>query len=513
MKNSKLVSVIVGIFSLCLICGCGDRDNISSYQYEAGDVADLISEADKKYDSREYEEALEDYLDAMLDNPKSVAARIGAVKCEIALEEYDIAQSDLDMLIKLAPNEKEVYDLYFDLSREMDNLDIAIQAIGYAETNNMEELLAEVPDKPEISDQAGNYPDEFELSVDSDYKVIYSINNETYGMQVNSMEYSGPIHIAPGKTTVSLCAVKDGIPSKSVKATYIVDETDGIVEFADPLMEKLAKLNLGITDRQLTKSDLRGLRNLYFYKISSDEGYTYEKRKDYKLKTLDDLKYMPFLTYINMENQTDIKDFSPLAKCTFLESIQWTEGGIKNADDLLQHAKGIRYVYLQGNEIESLSGISKYKDIISLSINGNPVKDIKELKELKELYNLSIDDQYMDYDVIKELENLSGLSIYGYDFDREKIAKLDKLTNLSINEGEYEGNWEDRPMLTDLAFLEKMPQLENLNLCSVSNKSDLEYIKKLDKLRYLYIYNSPVFDEEGVFESLQQALPNCEVRK
>ena len=84
--------LVIGIMFLFCACATGNED----YKYQAVDVTTKNETAKSFYEDGEYEDSLELYLEAMQENPKDIDARIGAVKCQIAMENYDMALMNLN---------------------------------------------------------------------------------------------------------------------------------------------------------------------------------------------------------------------------------------------------------------------------------------------------------------------------------------------------------------------------------------------------------------------------------
>ena len=503
---SRIRTIIISALTLTLLIGCGETT--SNYEYKAEDISDILEKAEKKYEAEEYEDSLECYTDAMLGDAKSIEARIGAIKCEMALEQYDLAERDLFVAAKVAPKEVEIYDLYFELSEAKNSLSPASTAVSLAERNNVTEIVDKMPEMPEIDTESGEYQEGFFLTIDSEDDVFYSLTNETYNRSVYMIKYTHPVYIADGKTAVTVCAVRDGIPSKEVKASYNVKEKDGEVTFADPLVEKLVRISLEADNRPITQKELNGLENLDFDDISKDSEYKYEERENYKLSTLEDLKKMPFLRTVDMTFQDSVSDFSPLSYCQFLDSFYWRKGELKDSGSMLSYLGGVTRLYLQNNQLSSLNGIDRLSSLRSLYVDGNPGIDLTGIEKLHSLDTLCVDDDVTNFDLN---EKITDLQIYGFDFDRDKVAKLEKIDYLYIHYKEYNGNWDNRPMLTDLGFLEKMPQLNSLYLYYVKDPAELEHVKVLQNLKQLRIYSSDAIKEDGVLDSLKQALPDCNI--
>jgi len=512
VKFCLLLLVAALVLSACGQAEQKEAEADSVYE----DVSTLVQEAEGLYQAENYEKSLDIYLTAMEKNPRDIPSRMGVVRSQIALDRIDLALMNLDMVQQLDPDNAELCRAYLDLADKTGRISYARTAISLAEQYDHQEILDLIPPKPVMLLEEGNYDSVQQLEITSDpeleiYVDLENSVNDIFDMR-NSL-YTGPVRLMRGTNTVTAYTMKDGIPSVSVTCTYTVDYPCVNVEFKEPLIEQLALQALNKESGPITNYECETLQELQWYDLQ--QIYTsYYEYEALRLHTLEDLKHFPGLLYLFLHNQDKITDYSPLQYCPVLFQLGIEESGLKNTD-FAKYCPSVEHFNLGGNQIKDISGLIEKKNLYGVSLNGNNGKvDLTALiKAHPEMYRLEMnDDALSDYSILQELEEITSLYILGIqNVDRDGLSKLTELTNLHITM-DYDAR-EYNMTFTDLSFLQNMPKLENLYLNGVSEVSDLEYIKGLENLEYLYLYNSPVADNSRIMEELAAALPvNCNLR-
>lgn len=130
----------------------------------------------------------------------------------------------------------------------------------------------------------------------------------------------------------------------------------------------------------------------------------------------------------------------------------------KNVDDkILENI--IKIEVFPDNNIDSLEGIEKFKNLKTLFINGNLIKNFKGLEKSKEILLISASNN--------KITSLEGI---------ENLKKL-KILEISNNR------------LINLDGIENIKNLDYIN-CSMNQLVSLEQLKKLKKLKSIYCYNN-----------------------
>lgn len=125
--------------------------------------------------------------------------------------------------------------------------------------------------------------------------------------------------------------------------------------------------------------------------------------------------------------------------------------------------------------LDSLKGIAYFKNLMSLVIELNELKDISPLADLHSLCHFSINGPVQSIVPIREIHSLRILELWGCDFEDitplENLIDLKSLTICSCG-------------ITDIMPIRKLTRLRRLNLFSNSIK-DIRPLIGLTKLNYL----------------------------
>lgn len=512
MKKVMLGYMIAVLF---LLCACGDHE--INYQYRSEDVSEKNQEAQLLYDEQKYEESLEIFLDAMQAEPKDIEARIGVIKCQIALENFDIALTDLSAAIETAPRRAELYDLYFEISRLTGDINVAQTAVGLAKRYDVKEIIEKMPQKPVFSYADGHYDSRLEVSIsvpESEQAEIYITVDKGGVSQYSRLLYTEPWVITSGETHISAYCVKDGIPSEIVEKTYICEYQPTAVQFQDELMEQLVRNIIGKPEGDITDVDCEQLTNLNSYGLYTDS-ISYEEYSAMQIHTLSDLQFFPNLTSLTLQQQTEIEDYSPIAVCPFLNSLNIYDTNMSDIG-FVREMPRMSYLYIEDNQITDISPISTCKNIMTLRLAGNPIDDISVVTELDNLNDLGFDTgQIEDLSMLDKLGNLRNLSVEcnGKD-DLSLIGELSGLESLTIQYDYWNDDYNERSYITDISYLENLTSLTYLNISGLEDLSNIDSLKKLVNLQNLYLYNrgnSQQSEDEKIIKELQEALPMCSI--
>lgn len=496
---------------LLLLAGCGagrSGDAIS-----AENVSDQVAQAEALYAQEAYTESLELYLDAMQRNPKDMTARMGVVRCQIALENYEMASRNLSAAVDISPNTPEIYDLYIELSELTGWIGYARSAVSLADNYNQEDFLARVPEEPTIVVKGGVYDSSLQVEIvnnDPEVAVYYSLANSNYNLYVTDAAYSAPITVVTGNTTLTAYSVKDGVPSHNVSASYQCAYPASAVTFEDPVMELIVRGALDKPEGEITNLECEQLTYLNSYSLQSVVS-DYNEANSLRVHTLNDLQKFPSLTYISFYNQDEIYDYSGLACCTNLTQL-YLQGCNLNDLSLLQYAPNVMHLQVSDNSIKSLNGIDRLKTLYSLDVHGNPIEDFSALAECGSMNTLSFNASAGANAIpFENMTNLYSITLYGWEnFDFNRLAALTSLEQLSVGFSSFD-DYYNPPVLDDLSFLQNLPGLMYLDLSGVEDAGQLEYVKGLEQLQWLYLYNCPVSRNDAAMQDLRTALPYCAI--
>lgn len=493
---------------------------------ENAELEQLLSEAEH---TTTMKDRLEKYYEVLSVYPNNIDARLNIAKCHINLGNYDLALQSLNFVSKVDPQNQEIYELFIQLSRYADDISYAYTALDLAQQNHNETFLSKRPEAPKLSLDSGEYNSRVNFEIDTDNTsgdIFVTIeNNGELGYDF-TMKYTGPIPLLRGNNTVSAYTVQNGIPSETVTAEYSINYEPTEVTFKESSIEKLVRLVLNrptgpITDvacesvDQLIWSDLRGT-------VSSDAAY-----KSIKISSLEDLKYFPRLTRLDLEYQGSITDYSPLSNCPLITTINF-----KNC-----HLSSVRFVeftprlthlsvYNYNSEwvyMDDIDSLAKLTTLRSLDTRGNSLgSQIDErswrihhlddvIKSNPQITSLNINSDHLsNWNVLLDLD-LTHINTWGIrNTNTSVLSKLQTLQNLYIWYGPYE-YW-NQTSAKSLSFLSNLPNLKKLGLGGVDNVSDLKYVKELENLEYLRLAeDSGVVSNNTAMSELQEALPNCQI--
>lgn len=503
--------ICVFLVLLCvLLAGCQSNQAVSGTSYQ--NVDQINAEALTAFDSGDFSGALMKYTDAIKSNPIDMDAMIGTIRCQIALENYSMASTNLSAAVKVDPQNAEIYDLYIALSEASDNIGYARTAVKLAQQNNVESFLSKVPDSPTVNYEDGKYDSRFEVEVVADDGAEIFIIEETDSYR-NSYQYFEPITITRGNTSLEVYCIKNGIPSETVEVQYICDYPPVEVSFTDPIIERLVRLELGVESGPITDADCESITGLQQYDLRR-AGMDWEEYDNVRVRSLEDLHLLTNLQYLYLENVDSISDYSPLSACKRLTSLQLDEGGLTDVS-FVKYLPNLGYLSIRDNQISDLSPLSNCKSLYNLDIIGNPVKELGPLTEIDIEYLYVTASSIEDLSVLSNFENMTDLHIYGCGgLDLTPLGAMTGLETLGLYAEDWTSNnyWDDRVPLSNFGFISELKSLETLNLNGISDYSELDCVKSLTNLMQ---FDVMTLDYESIpsdlLQELQAALPNCTI--
>lgn len=513
----RKICCLICVCFILVLCACGD--NVEEYHYDKNDVNEELNEAKKLFDDGKIEDSLVIYLDAMKKEPKNVEARIGVIKCQIELENYSMAISELGLAIELDPKKIDLYNLYVEISNLTENISYAQTAVNLAKQYNVEEFLNKVPQKPNVNYESGNYDKRLYIELEAEnidseiYFNVYKENQYSYRQLV----YDKPWLVTSGETQINAYCVKDGIPSETVEVNYTCEYPATEVHFEEPLMEQLIRNELGKENGEITDLDCEQISSLHIsdYYLRTED-MDYEEYSKLQFSTLNDLHYFPNLTYIYMNRQTEISDFSPIGECWKVYSVDLNGCNVKEID-FIANLPNLTQLYLNNNNISDITPILECDQIRYLDISKNPIGNASEITVLENLSSLGFStEQFEDMSIISQFDDLVEIDVYWKDeAELIELSKLMDIERLSIEyDIEDEEPYYNRKFLTDISFIADMRKLSYLRIDGLEDMSLAKCLKTLTNLENLYLYNRDSYDSESddaVAVELQNALPNCNI--
>ncbi len=496
---------------LCaMLVGCQSAPSIANVSY--ANVEQINAEALQAFDSGDYSGALLKYTDAMKSNPIDMDAMIGTIKCQIALENYNMAATNLSAAVRVNPQVPEIYDLYITLSEESGQIGYARTAVSLATQNDIKSFLSKVPGSPALNYSDGKYDSrlQVEISADDGAEIFIIEKKDSHW---DSYQYFDPIPITRGDTSLEVYCIKDGIPSETVEAHYICDYPPVEVSFADSTIERIVRLELGNEFGPITDVDCDGITELRQYDLRN-AGMDWREYENIRVKSFEDIRLFPNLQQLYLENVDPIYDYSPLSSCRRLNVLQMDDCGLSDIS-FVKYLPNLGYFSVSDNQISDLTPLSNCKNLYNLDIQGNPVRDLSMLGELDIEYLYVTASNIEDLSALRNWENMRYLHMNGCGgLDLSPLEAMTSLENLDLYAEDYTSNnyWENRKPLGGLSFLQNLEGLERLSLQGISDYSELNYVKSLKNLTYLYVrtlnYDSIPSD---LLQELQSALPGCSI--
>ena len=496
-----------------LLCGCGSASQSAAPAYAS--VADLNAQAQSLLDGGDYAAALIQFSEAMRQNPLDLDAAIGSARCQLGLENFDLAAANLAAALQIDPSDLRVYDLYLETADQSGNLDYAREAVSQAERNGVEEFLARVPATPEADLPSGRYDEPVELTLTApdgaDVFVTESRNGRSW-----SYRYYEPIPLSRGATELEVYSLKDGIPGRAQTYTYSCSYPETEVQFSDPLVEQMVRTYLDRPTGPVTDADCETLTELSVYDYRSMAGITWEDYEALQIQTLEDFFLFPNLQTLELHHVADGADYSPLQTCRrFLSQLTIYDSGLSDLS-FLEGFSNLAYASLYGNQITDLTPLMRCEHLTSLSVYGNPLDDLSVLKDF-DLYLLgcSVQEQ-SDLNMLRSFAHLSDLTLFNLaGLDVSVLGELTGLDTLELRVYDYDSNYyiaRGGESLKDVSFLSSLKNLQGLYIYELDSYDQAEVFQSLTNLKTLLFYpktyrNMPV-DQKA---ELQASLPGCNI--
>ena len=489
--------VFLGIVLLsALITACGmnpESDGISSEN-----VSSLVEEGTELLESGDLLAASEMFCEAMEKNPKDISARIGAAKVQIQRGNYASAERSIQMAMKIQPDEREIYETYMMLGEAAGDEGyyrrLTTLARNYQQRWFEEEYVSE---EPKADLEPGLYQEKIQVSLEAEEgtEIVYELS--VNGQYQSMMSYHDPITLRRGLNILTAYAVKDGVPGKSITLEYECDYPPEVIVFEDPVVEMLIRYELGIDSGDITDVDCERIEEIST-DIFHNMGLEYKEIQELKIHSLEDLKHMPNLYYVHLNEQTEIEDWSVL-RVLPLSTLDINRCGLKNLD-FVTNMQNLYCLYVSDNEIQDISALRTLGNLEYISVDSNPIQDMSPIIEMKYLQSLEISgDQITDLEWVVQLPNLTRLRVWeGSGLNYEILGQMKNLTYLNLQNCDVQ----------DISFVKELTNLERLYLQN-TQVDDVSPIFALKNLTYLSIYRTPVSEDEIL--ELQMQIPNCEI--
>ena len=259
--------------------------------------------------------------------------------------------------------------------------------------------------------------------------------------------------------------------------------------------------------------DCESITNIRQYNLRNN-GMSWDEYENLHVSLLADMSLFPNLRQLDLENIGNITDFSVLAFCKGLSSIDFSNSNIQDIS-FVEYLPNLGYCRLSNNNISDLSPLLNHKNLYSLYIDENPVSNLSVLEGL-DLEDISVTATYLDdLSVFGNWKNLDYLHVNGCGgYDLTAIGQLSNLKYLYLDACDYSQNERDSKQspIDDICFLENLTNLEHLSIRGLSSYDQLGVVKSLLNLTDLYVRTlAHSSSPDDIRQDLQSSLPKCTI--
>ena len=384
-------------------------------------------------------------------------------------------------------------ELYMALCKTYVEQDKLLDAVNMLANITNTQIKAELdalrPAAPTADHEPGFYSQYIDVALDNVTGTLYYSTDGEYP-STSKPAYSSPITLGGGETVIYAISVdENGLVSPLSILGYTVN---GVIEpavFSDTTMEATVRELIGANETEI----------IYTNELWDITEFTVPAG----IPSLDDLKLMPYLKSLTIENHklNNLKVLSNLPKlttlnlidCTFptkelsviaalpnLKSLTLSDCGISTIADLAG-ATSLEYLDLSNNGgLRTLDVLTPMTTLKELYLQHNAVVDLSALSGLTNLEKLDV--SYNSLTTLAPIATCIRLNWVNADGNQlaalEGVCDLSLLTELSV----------DYNKLTDISGLATCPELAVLSIANnqITDISDLASLPKLEKLDFSY---------------------------
>lgn len=196
-----------------------------------------------------------------------------------------------------------------------------------------------------------------------------------------------------------------------------------------------------------------------------------------KITTLEPMKHFTKLSRVWIDNNQSITDFSPLNSFTNLVELNVNNTKFSDANtQIITNNPNLSLLKVGGTGITNLDFLSQTPKVTSLDISNNKnISNFDKLKSMDKLAELDVSNTKITDDVISTIADNT--------YHDNTNATLTKL-NLSGTD------------ITNLAFLQKMPNVTSLDISNCQKITDFVPIRFLKKIEKLNITNTNIPEDQ-----------------
>lgn len=500
-RRSWRAALLPALLGLLLLAGCGAAP--------AADNSAQTAAAQASYEAGDYRQSLESWLQAVELVPRDMTARLGAIRCQLALGSYTAAARDLELAAAIDPAEPALGELYLELGRAAGDAALARRGVELAQAGGDTALLETLPPAPELTLESGSYTGPQRVAIRGSGTIYYTLNHENGVLVAEDLPYAAPLPVTSGHTVLTAWCVRDGVPGPSVTAVYDCVASPAAVSFTDPVLERMVRAALGKGGGTLSEADCERVTSLSSASLYTPTGPQTTGSVP-QLTTLADLDKLPNLTELALYDQPVPAGMEALAGCPFLQTLTLARCGLSDWS-FVRCIPGVRTLNVPGNAFTDLAPLAGLPCLQTLDVRGSEVT-AAACAPLTGLQTLTISGAQLPEAVpLAGLPALRTLNVEGWDgADLAGLASVPALEALTIRSAPGDTALTTAP-LEDIGFLAGMPQLTRLYLAGVADPEQLAVLQDLDGLRSLTLYDSPARLDAAAMQALRAALPHCRI--
>ncbi len=390
-----------------------------------------------------------------------------------------------EVVLSSAIAENASVDLYVALSRTYVEQDKLMDAVKMLENITNPEIKAELdalrPAVPVAAPAPGYYTQYLSVTIEASGsdRLFVATDGDFPSIQ---NRYSTGITLVGGENKINVVAVdENGLVSKPCYFSYIVGGVIEEVTISDPILDKLFREMLNISqDQKLFSDDLWSITSLTVPKDVQD---------------LRDLSRLSFLETLVMED-LKISGLQTLSSLTQLKDLT-IRGCPLSATDLsiIGSLPNLENLTLNDCSLSNISGLSNATRLVTLDLSNNAIKDLSTLSFLKKLSTLNVSRNALTN--LSALSAMEGLTVLDVSYNSltsiAPLATCTKLSALTATNNQLTGIpvFNDPTVLTslivssnNLANLDSLASYTSLTTLDLSHNqiTDARHLAGLNKL-------------------------------
>jgi internalin A len=267
-------------------------------------------------------------------------------------------------------------------------------------------------------------------------------------------------------------------------------------------------------DKELMLSDCYELTELWCYGVNSQEDFekiceienlqdlTFQQSDVMDISAVANLKYLALLSfdwnhledisalagltelrYLDLTN-SNIQDYTPLASLQNLTTLDLDLAGTPVDTEVLAQLTKMKYIYLDGAELQDIEFARGYSDLVEMTINKNNVSDISPLKDKDKLTRFEC-----DFNHVSDISALKGKpDMYSVSFNYNNVTDISPLKGYDLVR--LNAAYND---IKDISVVKDMVNMDFLDL-SGNGLTDIKSLGNFDHPHEIYLHDNNISD-------------------